>query len=98
MLASFATGPFQAGSVAGMRDIASLGERFKWVEQRPGTLVNTVVIAREPVGVVVAIAPWNGPFVLMAKKVFYALIAQERYMIRRTLRDSSKPPDEKEES
>ncbi len=30
--------------------------------------------------------------------VFYALIAQERYMIRRTLRDSSKPPDEKEKS
>ncbi len=70
-----AAGPMHAGGVAGLRGIASLGERFQWVEQRPGMAVDTVTVVREPVGVVVAIAPWNGPFAIMANKVFYALIA-----------------------
>ena len=70
-----ASGPMHAGGVAGLRGIASLGERFEWTTQRPGILVDTVVITREPVGVVVAIAPWNGPFAIMANKVFFALIA-----------------------
>ncbi|MGB3795697.1 MAG: aldehyde dehydrogenase family protein, partial [Alteraurantiacibacter sp.] len=70
-----AAGPMHAGGVAGLRGIASLGERFAWVEQRPGMAVDTVTVVREPVGVVVAIAPWNGPFAIMANKVFYALIA-----------------------
>ena len=38
-------------------------------------VVDTAVIAREPVGVVVGIAPWNAPFGIMANKVFYALVA-----------------------
>lgn len=70
-----AAGPMHAGGVAGLRGIASLGERFQWVEQRPGMAVDTVTVVREPVGVVVAVAPWNGPFAIMANKVFYALIA-----------------------
>lgn len=70
-----AAGPMHAGSVAGLRGIAALGESFAWEEQRKGVLVDTVVMVREPVGVVVAIAPWNGPFAIMANKVFYALIA-----------------------
>ena len=70
-----AAGPMHAGSVAGLRGIASLGERFQWEERRPGMAVDTVCIVREPVGVVAAIAPWNGPFAIMANKVFYALIA-----------------------
>ncbi|WAT17531.1 aldehyde dehydrogenase [Aurantiacibacter sp. MUD11] len=70
-----AAGPMHAGGVAGLRGIASLGERFQWIEQRPGMAVDTVTVVREPVGVVVAIAPWNGPFAIMANKVFYALIA-----------------------
>ena len=64
-----------AGGVAGLRGIASLGERFAWTEQRPGMAVDTVTVVREPMGVVVAIAPWNGPFAIMANKAFYALIA-----------------------
>jgi acyl-CoA reductase-like NAD-dependent aldehyde dehydrogenase len=72
---STASGPMHAGSVAGLRGIASLGERFQWEERRPGLAVNTVCIVREPVGVVAAIAPWNGPFAIMANKVFYSLIA-----------------------
>jgi acyl-CoA reductase-like NAD-dependent aldehyde dehydrogenase len=59
----------------GLAGIAALGESFEWVSQKPGQAVDTVVIAREPVGVVAAIAPWNGPFAIMANKVFYALVA-----------------------
>ncbi|MCL6250348.1 aldehyde dehydrogenase [Altererythrobacter sp. KTW20L] len=70
-----AAGPMHGGSVMGLRGIASLGERFQWEERRPGMAVDTVCILREPVGVVAAIAPWNGPFPIMANKVFYALIA-----------------------
>ncbi len=70
-----ASGPMHAGGVAGLRGIASLGERFQWEERRPGMAVDTVCIVREPVGVVAAIAPWNGPFAIMANKVFYALVA-----------------------
>lgn len=73
-LASAST-PMHGGAVMGLRGIASLGERFAWEERRPGMDVNTVCVVREPVGVVVAIAPWNGPFAIMANKVFYALIA-----------------------
>ncbi len=70
-----ASGPMHAGGVAGLRGIASLGERFAWEERRPGMAVDTVCVVREPVGVVAAIAPWNGPFAIMANKVFYSLIA-----------------------
>jgi len=70
-----AAGPMHGGAVMGLRGIAAMGASFEWTEQRKGQLVDTVVIAREPVGVVVAIAPWNGPFAIMANKVFYALIS-----------------------
>ncbi len=64
-----------AGSVAGLRGIAALGESFEWVSRKKGQVVDTVVLAREPVGVVAGIAPWNAPFGIMANKVFYSLIA-----------------------
>lgn len=70
-----ASGPMHAGGVAGLRGIAALGESFEWTSQRPGMAVDTVIVSREPVGVVAAIAPWNGPFAIMANKVFYSLIA-----------------------
>jgi len=73
-LASFAP-QMHGGAVMGLKGIAALGEQFEWVTQRPGQGVDTVVMAREPVGVVAAIAPWNGPFAIMANKVFYALVA-----------------------
>jgi len=73
-LASFAP-VMHGGAIAGLRGIAAMGESFAWVEQKKGQVVDTVVIAREPVGVVVGIAPWNAPFGIMANKVFYALIA-----------------------
>src|SRR5690606_27877579 len=73
-LASFAP-IMHGGAAAGLRGIASLGETFPWVPQQPGQVVDTAVLAREPVGVVVGIAPWNAPFGIMANKVFYALVA-----------------------
>ena len=65
----------QMGSVMGLRGIAALGESFAWTEMRKGQMVDTVVIAREPVGVVAGIAPWNAPFGIMLNKVAYSLIA-----------------------
>ncbi len=73
-LASFAP-IMHGGGVAGLRGIAALGNSFSWVEAKPGMVVDTAVIVREPVGVVVGIAPWNAPFGIMANKVFYALVS-----------------------
>ena len=73
-LASFAP-VMHGGGVAGLRGIAALGNSFPWVEQKKGHVVDTAVIAREPVGVVAGIAPWNAPFGIMANKVFYALVS-----------------------
>jgi acyl-CoA reductase-like NAD-dependent aldehyde dehydrogenase len=73
-LASFAP-IMHGGGVAGLRGIAALGQSFAWVEQKKGMVVDTAVIAREPVGVVAGIAPWNAPFGIMANKVFYALVS-----------------------
>ena len=73
-LASFAP-VMHGGSVAGLRGLAALGQGFSWTEQKKGQVVDTAVIAREPVGVVAAIAPWNAPFGIMANKVFYSLVA-----------------------
>src|SRR5690606_30987025 len=73
-LASFAP-IMHGGGVAGLRGIAALGNSFAWVDKRKGQVVDTAVIVREPVGVVVGIAPWNAPFGIMANKVFYALVA-----------------------
>jgi aldehyde dehydrogenase (NAD+) len=67
--------PMQMGSVMGLRGIAALGESFAWTETRKGQMVDTVLIAREPVGVVVGIAPWNAPFGIMMNKVAYSLIS-----------------------
>lgn len=73
-LASFAP-MMHGGAMAGLRGIAAMGQSFAWTEQKKGQVVDTAVIVREPVGVVVGIAPWNGPFAIMANKVFYALVA-----------------------
>src|SRR5207244_1263769 len=54
----------------------AMAETFPFVEEkqpRPGNPVGYLV--REPVGVVGAIVPWNGPLVLMSYKVAPALLA-----------------------
>jgi aldehyde dehydrogenase (NAD+) len=72
-LSSFA-GPMHGGAVMSLRQIAGFAEAFQFVEQRPTMAGGAAVIAHEPVGVVAAIAPWNGPFGIMANKVAYALL------------------------
>ena len=72
-LASFA-GPMHQGSVMTLRQIAGFAEAFAFVERRPSHAAAAALIAHEPVGVVAAIAPWNGPFGIMANKVAYALL------------------------
>ncbi|MDE2561447.1 MAG: aldehyde dehydrogenase [Sphingomonadales bacterium] len=72
-LASFA-GPMHGGSVAVLGQIAGFAESFEFVERRPSHAAEAALIAYEPVGVVAAIAPWNGPFGIMANKVAYALL------------------------
>ncbi len=67
--------PMHGGAVMGLRGVAAQGASFAFTEQRKGAAVDTVVLAYEPVGVVVAIAPWNAPFAIMASKIFTALIA-----------------------
>lgn len=73
-LVSFA-GPMHAGSVAVLEGIAAIAEGFAFVEQRPSMGAAAGFVVHEPVGVVAAIAPWNGPFGIMANKVAYALLA-----------------------
>ena len=73
-LASFS--PFmQGGSNATFDSIIAMAEGFHWVEQRPTVGAAVGLIAYEPVGVVAAIAPWNGPYGIMLNKVAYALAA-----------------------
>ncbi|MEP7351109.1 MAG: aldehyde dehydrogenase [Sphingorhabdus sp.] len=73
-LASFA-GPMTAGSTMTFDQTIGMAEAFAFVEQRPSPVVHTALIAYEPVGVVAAIAPWNGPYGIMLNKVAYALAA-----------------------
>lgn len=71
-LASFA-GPMAAGSTMTLDGIIAMAEKFAFVEQRPSHAVHTALVVHEPVGVVAAIAPWNGPYGIMLNKVAYAL-------------------------
>lgn len=71
-LASFA-GPMSAGSTMTLDGIIAMAENFAFVERRPSHAVHTALVAHEPVGVVAAIAPWNGPYGIMLNKVAYAL-------------------------
>lgn len=73
-LASFA-GPMSAGSTMTLDGMIRLAESFAFVEPRPSHAVHTALIAYEAVGVVAAIAPWNGPYGIMLNKVAYALAA-----------------------
>ena len=73
-LESFA-GPMQAGSNMTFDNITAMAEAFEFVEHRPTIGAAVGLIAHEPVGVVAAIAPWNGPYGIMLNKVAYALAA-----------------------
>jgi len=73
-LPGMATGVVMNGMTT-LDTIAALADSFKWVEERKGQAVDTIVVAREPVGVVAAIAPWNAPYMIMISKVAYSLVS-----------------------
>ncbi|MBO9604119.1 MAG: aldehyde dehydrogenase [Novosphingobium sp.] len=65
-------------SSAGTETFAHMTEMlgtFPFAERVPSRFADTAIIAREPVGVVAAIAPWNGPYAIMGTKLSNALAA-----------------------
>ncbi|HEX4506314.1 MAG TPA: aldehyde dehydrogenase [Alphaproteobacteria bacterium] len=55
---------------------ADMAATFPWEEERqPGFGGGVSMVVREPVGVVAAICPWNGPLGTMVRKVAPALLA-----------------------
>ncbi len=58
-----------------IRAFCDLAERHPWQERRPGFFGADVVVAKQPVGVVAAIVPWNMPQFLMVTKMVPALLA-----------------------
>jgi aldehyde dehydrogenase (NAD+) len=73
-LASFA-GPMHMGANMTFEMIAKMADTFQFVEKRPTHVAHTALIAYEAVGVVAAIAPWNGPYGIMSSKLAYGLVA-----------------------
>ena len=72
-----AVSPFVIG--AGMQTLAyyiGLADTYPFVEPRqPADGIGEAAIVREPVGVVVAVVPWNNPFGIMISKIAPALLA-----------------------
>jgi acyl-CoA reductase-like NAD-dependent aldehyde dehydrogenase len=54
---------------------ADIGTHYPWESARPGHFGGDVLLRSEPVGVAVAIVPWNMPQFLIAGKLAPALIA-----------------------
>jgi aldehyde dehydrogenase (NAD+) len=63
--------------VALLNYYADLADKFKFEDARKsgGYVSQVAVVTREPVGVVAAIAPWNGPLMTMMMKLAPALAA-----------------------
>jgi len=72
-LASFAPG-MVAGATMQFDQTREVGANFPYIQQRDTHAAATAYIVHEPVGVVASIAPWNGPYGIMASKVANALI------------------------
>lgn len=58
---------------------ADLAETFPWISRRPTydavNAASDIIIEHEPIGVVAAIVPWNGPLIVTAMKLAPALMA-----------------------
>ncbi|MEM7728225.1 MAG: aldehyde dehydrogenase [Pseudomonadota bacterium] len=63
------------GGLAAIQFVIAASREVVLEEEATSIIMERGVIRREPVGVVAAIAPWNGPFQIMANKVAPALIA-----------------------
>jgi betaine-aldehyde dehydrogenase len=58
-----------------LRTCVELAGTYPWEVRRPGVAWGETVVRRVPVGVVVAIVPWNVPQVIMMAKLAPALLA-----------------------
>lgn len=58
-----------------MAAFTKVAGEYPWDESRPGFYGKDIHVARQPVGVVAAIVPWNMPQFLIAGKVVPALLA-----------------------
>ncbi len=69
--------PGMVGGAIGLLDyFAGLGDTFAFAEKRPSFDAHgNAELAREPLGVVVAIVPWNAPLMIMINKIAPALLA-----------------------
>lgn len=72
-LAAFAPG-MVAGATMQFDQTREVGANFQYVQQRETHAAAAAYLVHEPVGVVASIAPWNGPYGIMASKVANALI------------------------
>lgn len=73
-LASLAPSITSIGTMTFSSTVA-MTETFEFEKQIESQMVPAAIIAREPVGVVAAIAPWNAPYIIMITKVAHALAA-----------------------
>ncbi len=73
-LFSIATGAAE-GAAHTFEYYAGLADTYAWEERATPTMGNFGLMVREPVGVVGAIIPWNGPLGLISYKLAPALLA-----------------------
>src|ERR1700761_7545806 len=73
-LFSIATGAAE-GAAHTFEYYAGLADTYAWEERATPTMGNFGLLVREPVGVVGAIIPWNGPLGLISHKIAPALLA-----------------------
>ena len=73
-LYAIATGAAE-GAAETFEYYAGLADTYAWEERATPTIGNFGLLVREPVGVVGAIIPWNGPLGLISHKIAPALLA-----------------------
>ena len=73
-LYAMATGAAE-GAAETFEYYAGLADTYAWEERATPTIGNFGLLVHEPVGVVGAIIPWNGPLGLIAHKIAPALLA-----------------------
>jgi aldehyde dehydrogenase (NAD+) len=69
-------------AVATLRAGADIGADYPWTGTRHGTSRRTLRVLRVPVGVVVAIVPWNAPLFVAAMKLAPALAAGNTVVLK----------------
>src|ERR1700690_1957815 len=70
-------------SVSTLRVGADIADDYPWTGTRRGAGRRTLRVLRVPVGVVVAIVPWNAPLFVAAMKLAAALAARDTVVAKR---------------